>query len=258
MHPNKVRFYPALSIEQIKNPYKFFAVPILGGIVKFILLLPAFIAISIIALGVFLAAIINSFVVLFTGKYWQTAYLLNLDFMRFWSKIFFYWTGLTNRHPGFYLKTNEDFLLEIDKPRKPNKLFALPITGGLYRLIILIPYLVYSGILWRGALAGAFFSTFPILFAGRYPESTYEFGKDSMRVNLAQIAYLLGLSDKYPDFYISMNKHQTLKIFLIILGALIFLSRFSPGYRNNYHNYQYKNSHVNVGPKYPLPSVNSL
>lgn len=133
--------YPTLAISHIQNPNRFYAVPLLGGFIKVIMLIPVWLEAMVLALAYFFVSIINSLVVLLTGKYWEFAYRFNLGLMRFGSKIYFFFWGLTNAYPGFNLSTNSQFILDIAKPDKPSRVLAFPILGGVIRIVLLIPYL---------------------------------------------------------------------------------------------------------------------
>jgi hypothetical protein len=160
--------------------------------------------------------------------------------MKFCIKIYLFLYGITDKYPGFDLDSNGLFELDIKKPTHPNRGFALPLLGIIARIILLIPYIIFNGVLNRGSGVAVLISWFAVLFQSKYPDSLYEFERDSLRVSLATSTYLTGLSDKYPSFYISMD-HKNVKIALIIAGVLLTLfSWMSPG--NNRHN--------NTNPEY--------
>lgn len=216
--------YPTLSVSHIQNPNRFFALPLLGILVKLILILPVGIELIVLYIANIFVIIINSFMVLFTGKYWDTAYTLNLGIIRLGTKISLYIYGLTDKYPGFDLAIQDPLItLDMKKPENPNRLFAIPLLGGIARIILLIPYLIYQSVLNYAVGLGVIISSFPVLFTGKYPEATYEFTKDYTRVTLASTAYMSGFSDSYPSFWISMN-HKTAKIILIIFGILLFIA----------------------------------
>jgi hypothetical protein len=227
--------YPAIRLDHIQNPSRFYAVPIIGILAKFIMCIPIFF--EFLFLGIanfFVTFLINPFYVLFTAKYWEAAYDLNLGLIRLSAKLYYYFAGLTNKYPGLDFTIDDPLLsLDLGKPQTPNKLYAIPFLGGFIRLVLLIPFYIYSGVIGNGAGIGVLISSFPVLFIGEYPESTYEMGRDGIRLNLALSAYFVGLSDSYPSFWISMN-HKAIKITLIVLGALSLLGRGSSSYHYTY------------------------
>lgn len=249
MHTPPTAAYPVVWIDHVKEPNRFYAFFILGFVIKVIILIPQFIEIIFLVIIAAVLSVINSFVVLFIGKYWDTAYDFILGFMRFSTKIVFFFFGLTNTYPGFdFSPSDKSIKVEITKPTKPSRFFAFPIIGGLARIILLIPFAIYHSVLENGSWVGVVCSSFPVFFKGKYPESTYELARDTQRVNLALSAYFFGFSDKYPNFWISMN-HQTIKIILIILGTILALGNFSRDLKptNDYQNnqiYQYNNNNI--------------
>ncbi|OGE26513.1 hypothetical protein A3H85_00350 [Candidatus Daviesbacteria bacterium RIFCSPLOWO2_02_FULL_40_8] len=218
---NKDRVYPQLIVENINHPNRFYAVPLIGGLVKIIAVIPVLIVLFFVGIYLLFIDIINSFVVLFKGTYWQYAYEMNLSLMKLSLKMQFYFLGITDRYPGFDFKVDDRFTLDIPIPQNPSRLFALPVVGGLMRLILIMPVGVYHYILDETSrFTVNILAWFWVLFKGRYPEWIYELTRDSERVELSMWAYLSGLSDEYPSLYISMN-HKTAK--LVFMGLLLML-----------------------------------
>lgn len=214
--------YPKLVVSHIQNPQRLWAFPILGIIIKIIILIPVVIWLYILAIAyLILVFLINPFIVLFTGKYWDTAYNLTVGLLRIGARTTFYIFGLTDKYPGFSLSNTDPMAsFDMEKPQSSNRFFAIPILGGTIRLILLIPYIIYEYVISNAAWLGVIIASFPVLFKGRYPESVYELARDYTRVYYASTVYFSGLSDKYPSFWISMH-HQTKKLLLIIFGILL-------------------------------------
>lgn len=214
--------YPVLRIEQIKNPNRFYAVPIVGILVKILLLIPIAIEISLLFIWLLIVVLlINPFVVLLTGKYWQHVHNFSLGLFRLMTKSTFFLYGLTDKYPWFDFKTTENLSLEISLNKNPKKLYAVPILGGVIRMILLIPYFIFANIVSQAALIGVFILAWAIvLFKGKYPAGIFELARDATRVSLGSWSYMMGLSDRYPSFYISMI-HDKIKIILIAI-AIIF------------------------------------
>jgi len=219
--------YPTLRAERIEEPNRLWAIPLLGIVVKAILLIPVFIVFSVLAIVWLVLMVVNSIPVLFTGSYWHPAYDLTLGLIRLNTKIWFYLAGLTDKYPGFGLAIDDRYSLDIEYPEAPNRAFAIPILGGIVRWILLIPFYIYASVISYAAYVAAMISFVPVLFTGRYPETTFEIIRDAVRLGTAEFAYLGGLSDRYPSFAIS-TEHGTAKIFLIIIGALLSLLSIVP------------------------------
>jgi hypothetical protein len=249
--------YPVLTSKYIENPNRLYAVPVLGFLIKFIILIPVFIELMFIGIGAaVLIILVNPFVVLITGRYMSLAYQANLGMLRLSTKLSFFMFGLTDRYPGFSLDNdNPDVLVDFSMPENPGRLYAVPILGFIIRTVLMIPYFIFSQIINNAATIGVFFvASFVVLFTGKYPEGVYELARDSQRVNMASALYLSGISDRYPSFYISMA-HDKIKIILIALAVIFTGFRFT----NSYHDrkpympgsQQYRNQYMPQTPGQP-------
>ena len=236
------RLYPSFTVENNKKPNRILNFPIFGFLIKIIILIPVFIEGFFLGVAGIFLLVINWFVISFTGRYWNTAYTFFVGLIRLFLKIKLFLFGITDTYPGFRLNDKGIFSLTIDKPKNPNKWFAIPILGILARVILLLPYLIFSDIMQRGSGIAWFLSWFVILFKGRLPERFYEFERDSLRVYTAATMYVLGLSDDYPSFYISMD-HQTTKLLLIIVGTILSLfntlGSLAPSEKSSYNSSNY-------------------
>lgn len=216
--------YPAVTIKLIENPNKFYAIPLLGGLVKLLSLFPIIIMLFFVVIWWLIAVfLINPFVVLITGRYWKLAYEVNLALLKLNLKISVFLYGLTDKHPGFNFNMPEGISLNIPYPKKPNKLFVIPIGGFLFRFILLFPFLIFRQILSLAVTIGVFLLAWVVvLFKGKYPEKIFELATDSIRVNSSLNMYLTGLSDRYPSFHISL-KRDKIKIILLVLSTILYI-----------------------------------
>src|SRR4051812_30923753 len=181
--------YPELTVEQIHDPNRLWAIPIVGGMIKGIILIPIFIAAAVLVVIYAFMCIANAFVVLFTGRYWQTAYNFILGMVRWLTKIWLYWLGVINKYPGFDFATGDEFSLDMAMPERPNRVFAIPILGAVIRYILTIPYAIWLIIVEYAVMVGALVATIPVLFKGQYPESVYEIVRDFTRIYAAYMLY---------------------------------------------------------------------
>ncbi len=217
--------YPQLSITKIKSPNRAWAFPIFGGLAKIIILIPVFIEVAILMFYVFVLQIFNSFYVLFNKEYWRYCFDITVGTLNLIAKTAFFFSGLSDKHPGFNLKLNGDFDLKFTYPQTPRPFYAIPILGGLVRGVLIIPFAIYTQVITNGARIGTIGSSVLVLLNGKYPDSTYELTTDAVRLSMSELAYFAGISDKYPSFKINMN-HQTIKIFLIIVGTILVFSQW--------------------------------
>lgn len=217
--------YPEIAIERIRRPNRLYAVPLVGFLIKLVMIIPVGIEISLLRVMVFFASILNSFNIFFRGRYWKLAYDLNLGTMRLETNVSYFLFGLTDIYPGFSLTTTPDYTFTIPFNKTPNRLFATPLLGYAARTILMIPYLFYRHVVNMAAFLAIMVSWISVLFKRRYPETTYEIVRDSVRVDQAVSAYILGMSDSYPSWWISMN-HKPLKILLLTLAVVLTIWSF--------------------------------
>src|SRR3989344_1395908 len=69
--PIPSNLYPVININRNEKPNRFYAFPLIGFLTKIIILIPVFIWMAILGIVQGILLIINSFIVLFTGKYWK-------------------------------------------------------------------------------------------------------------------------------------------------------------------------------------------
>lgn len=219
-HPKN--YYPKFVIPKNEHPNRWLNIPFIGIAIRLFLSIPLFFVLIFIALFYFVLWLITPFYILFTGKYWDTAYKYTVIFLTYSTKVTAYFYGLTDKYPGFNLGSDGLFTLHIEKPSHPSRFLAFPLIGFLIRFILLIPYTIFASVMKNGAQIGVFAAWFVILFKGKYPESLQEFAREYIRVSTATSVYMAYLSDLYPSFHIVMKNRQT-KIVLLILGALLTL-----------------------------------
>lgn len=235
--------YPKLTIKNNTHPSKLLAFPLIGTLIRFILVIPVAIAGVVYSLWYFLLWLYVPFVIIFTGKYPDYVYNFFLSYFKFYIKVSLYLMGLTDKYPGFGLNDAGLFELHFEKPKHPSRLLGSPIVGTIIRILFIIPYAIYESVLMYGSRWAVVFSWFTILFKGKYHESLYEFNRDYLRVATAETMYISYLTDTYPSFQISMN-HKKIKILLIVLGTFGVLNSFissttdNPENYDNFNNYQ--------------------
>lgn len=229
--------YPEIKLNPNTSPNKFYAVPLIGILVKVIMLIPVWFVVVFFALWMWILLMINSVMVLVTGKYWATCYNFSVGFLRYFAKVGAFLYGITDKYPGFTFDSNGDVDLNISMPQSPSRLLAIPLLGFLIRGVFLTPFYIFMQVVYYGAaIAIMYVSWFFVLFKGRYPETSYEIGFDTMRMSSSAGAYLMGLSDKYPSFDFNWN-HKNLKIILLILGALLMvINWFNSSTRSDYNS----------------------
>ena len=92
----------AVILFQVQPSYsRLFAIPIVGGAIRLVLLIPHLIILNILTVVVFLALLVTWIPVLFSGEYpaWGRTFLGG--FLRWTTRVYMYQFGLTDRYPPF-------------------------------------------------------------------------------------------------------------------------------------------------------------
>lgn len=93
-----------LTIPEPQNPNRLFAIPLAGGFVRYVLLIPFFIYQTVIEYAAGIGAIFGaSFMVLFMGKYPESVFELTRDYVRLVLSFSMYMSGLRDDYPSFWI-----------------------------------------------------------------------------------------------------------------------------------------------------------
>ena len=198
--PTKETDYSTLTIEHIQNPNRLWALPVVGGAIKLLIVIPVSIWLLFVDFAAIMLSIINAFFVFFTGKYWKPAYTLAVGSMRLTAKANCFVLGLSDTYPGLSLDSSDDVRLEFAILTQPNRLLALPLVGGIFRFAVLVPTFIFLFVLGILVVLVYWFTWIPVLLIGRYPEGLFNLMVYSQRLQLRLSAFTFGLSDTYPLF----------------------------------------------------------
>jgi hypothetical protein len=140
------------------------------------------------------AAFINWFIIVFTGKANKDLISLQHFYLRWRARALAYEALLRDEYPPF---GDSDYPVEATFPSVTEERNRW--TVG-FRFILIIPQaivLVFVFIAWA---ITAIIGWFAVLFTGRYPDGLWKFGEGVMRWLLRVESYWLLLHDDYPPF----------------------------------------------------------
>lgn len=184
---------------------RWWGIPWLGNVVRFILLIPHFLIMFVLAIGLAVIFLLGWIPILVTGKVplFQARWIEEI--LRRGSRIGGYAAYLM---PGGYpplgggrpVPTDADFVLG---DRRINRLWGIPLVGLFVRLVLAIPHFI---VLWfLSVVSGLTLIVLwiPILITGRYPEWAMILYSSLLRYQVRVGAYILLLPVPYPPFSLS-------------------------------------------------------
>lgn len=225
--------YPTFIVSRNVKPIRMFAFPYLGGFVKVFSLFPQALMLLWASLVLTILLFINAFAVLFTGKYFRPAHNWVVKYANMYIAMQLFFWGVSDTYPGFSYIQNAEWKLEIPYPTKPGRLYSVPLLGFVIRLILMIPFLLFTYIIAESSMVISIATSIPVFFKRYYPESSYELLTDNMRLFLRVFLYFTGVSETYPSFKISM-RHKAIKIIFILIGLGIVIF----GLKDDIQNYR--------------------
>ncbi len=166
-------------------------------LVKWLLLLPHYIALFLLVIGAYLAAIGAFFAVLFTGRYPRGIFEFEVGVMRWALRVNAYYYLMTDHYPPFSLNPEPDYpaQLEIEYPEE-----GVARWRPLVQWLLAIPYLIAASVIGYIAQILVFFAFFAILFTRRFPKGMFEIVEVSLRWLFRSYAYAGFMTTRYPPW----------------------------------------------------------
>ena len=165
-------------------------------LIKWLLVIPHFIALFFVGIGAFFVGIYAFFAVLFTGRWPRGAFDYLVGTFRWTYRVLAYFHLMTDAYPPFSLDDDPDYpvRLNIDYPEHIDN------WRPLVHWLLAIPYLIVaSALLWvTGVLAVIAF--FTVLFTKRIPRELFEAMVPGLRWNVRGNAYAYFMSERYPPW----------------------------------------------------------
>ncbi|MFB0527391.1 MAG: DUF4389 domain-containing protein [bacterium] len=183
-------------------------------LVKWLLLIPHWIALALLWVAYTIVCIIAFFAILFTARFPRKLFNFNVGVLRWTWRVGFYgyWILGTDEYPPFSLKTVEDYPadLEVEYPERfsrglifvkwllavPHYLCLTPLMGWGIR-----QYTDNS----RAPVIGLIFIlmviiAFVLLFTKKYNENIFKLNTGIVRWLFRVLAYIGFMTDQYPPF----------------------------------------------------------
>ncbi len=176
-------------------------IPVLGQLLRWILLIPHFIVLFLITIVAAIQILVAWIPVLLLGRFPGWGYRWIGGLLGYWLRVNAYLLLMTPQYPPFSLSGEEHPVsVRFDEGVRINRLWGIPLIGQLVRAILLIPHIL---ILWLLGILVWFLMLVvwvPVLFLGRQADLIYTLVGGFYRWQLRVSAYVLLMVDRYPPF----------------------------------------------------------
>jgi hypothetical protein len=191
--------YPiAFAATRPLSSGRFWAIPIIGILVKAIILIPHFIILYVLGIVVGISQLVLWIWVLFGGRYPDWGFGLNAGYIRWLTRLSTYLYGLSDAYPAFSMDAPGDVF--IARPESSTRFWAIPIIGILVKYIILIPHIIVLYALSIAVSACQLVIWIWVLFGGNYPGWAFTLVAGTITWTARVYGYAFGLTDRYPPF----------------------------------------------------------
>lgn len=165
-------------------------------LIKWLLVIPHFIALFFVAIGAAFVAVYGFFAVLFTGRWPRGAFDFLVGTFRWAYRVAAYFHLMVDAYPPFSLADDPNYpvRLNIEYPERIDN------WRPLVQWILAIPYLFIGGVFYwlTGVMTIAAF--FTVLFTKQIPRGVFEIMMPGLRWNIRGSAYAYFVTDRYPPF----------------------------------------------------------
>ncbi len=151
----------------------------------------------------YLAAIVNWFVALIGGRSWQPLHRFLAAFVRYQAHVYAFLYLVANPFPGFTGKESAyPLAIVLEGPERQRRLVTA------FRLVLVLPALLMYSALSYALLCVAIGGWFASLVTGRMPSGLRALGAVIIRYSAQVSAYLLVVTDRYPNSSLALRTER--------------------------------------------------
>ena len=193
--------YPMVTtFDQTVTMSRLWGFPLLGVLVRSVLLIPHYVVLLFFALVVGLLQLVTWIPVLVNGRYPGWGYSIVGGYIRWITRVQAYVVLAAAAYPPLSTGGRHDVDVQWDEAQQVPRWAGIPLIGIWIRSILLIPHFI---ILWFLALAVAVLSLItwaPVLVNGQYADWAYRYVGGFIRWQNRLTCYLMLLTGPYPPF----------------------------------------------------------
>ncbi|MEU6852055.1 DUF4389 domain-containing protein [Actinacidiphila alni] len=162
-------------------------------LLRWLLLIPQFIAVFVLGVGAFFTVVVGWFAALFTGRLPAGVARYLGAFVAYETRVHASSMLLVDRYPPFALRPAEPYPVRVElRPGPLNRLAVF------FRIILMIPAAIVQGLVTSGWYALGFFFWLITLVLGRMPRPLFEASAATLRYSMRFSAYTFMLTSAYP------------------------------------------------------------
>ena len=165
-------------------------------LVKWLLLIPHWIALMFIGIAAFFAIVVSWFAVLITGKYPQGIHRFVTGTYRWGTRASAYAILMTDAYPPFSLDHDDSYPARMDIAFNEDIARWRPLVHWL----LVIPYIFVAGVLLMVVYVITIVAFFAILFTKQFPEALFDFNVVALRWQTRANVYSYWMTERYPPW----------------------------------------------------------
>lgn len=164
--------------------------------VKWLLLLPHYIALYVLGIVAWFVLIVSFFATIITGRYPVALFDFLTGFERWRLRVAAYFLLQTDSYPPFSLSDESSYpvRLAVEYPERVAR------WRPLVHWLLVIPAAVVAAAIGIVGFLAAIVAWFAILFTGRYPDALFEAVTVALRWTARATLYAYWLVERYPPF----------------------------------------------------------
>jgi Domain of unknown function (DUF4389) len=164
--------------------------------VKWLLLIPHYLALFVLGIGAWFVWIASFFAVIFTGRYPESMFNYMVGVMRWGVRVAAYLFLQTDQYPPFSLEDDPSYPVRVHASYPGHIARWRPLVNWL----LVIPAAIVAALIYVIAEIAVFFAWFAILFTANYPVSLFDFVTIAFRWQLRVNLFAYWMTEQYPPF----------------------------------------------------------
>jgi Domain of unknown function (DUF4389) len=164
--------------------------------VKWLLLIPHYIALIVLGIAAWFVLVVSWFAVLITGRYPEGMFNFIVGVLRWGARVLAYLHLQTDAYPPFTLDDDPSYpvRLQVDYP------LQIARWRPLVNWLLAIPALIAVWVLGILTEISVVIAWFAILITGRYPQVLFDIVTIHQRWNARTVVFAYWMTEEYPPF----------------------------------------------------------